>query len=156
MKKAFLLASILCWTLILSGCSFYADFVVINKSEDFVQVIYEATESLTPKYANLKEFDNSNGTQWREMSQDRYKIDNEKRIIEVNLAPNEVLLVRSVDASWVKTNPYEALRMKTLKVIGKEDSIELEGNQVFERFEPQKLRWVLFGPDIGAYVIDYK
>jgi hypothetical protein len=48
------------------------------------------------------------------------------------------------------------LSIKTLKIAGKNGSIELNGNQVFEHFEPKTLCWALFGPDTGAYVIYYK
>lgn len=155
-KKILLLCLVVCSTLILSGCSFSADFVVINNSADFIDVKYEINESLPPKFAKSEEFNNSNGTEWRELSQDRYKIDEQKRIVEVKLAPNEALRVESVDAYGIKTNPYGELSIKTLKIAGKNGSIELNGNQVFEHFEPKTLRWALFGPDTGAYVIYYK
>ena len=156
MKKILLLCLILCLTFILSGCSFFADFVVINNSVDFIDVKYEINGSVPPKFAKSKDFNNSNGTEWREFSQDRYKIDEQKSIVEVKLAPNEALRVKSVDASRIKTNPYGELSIKTLKIVGKHGSIELNGTQVFESFEPKTLRWTLFGPDTGAYVIYYK
>jgi hypothetical protein len=156
MKKLFLLSLIIYSSLILSGCSFYADFVVMNNSKDVIQISYETSASLPPKFAKSEEFNNSNGTEWRELPQDRYKIDDEKRIVEVSLAPDEVLRIKSVDASRIKANPYSELNMKTLKIVGKNGSIELKDNQVFEHFEPKTLRWVLFGPDTGAYVLYYK
>ncbi|HEX8638955.1 MAG TPA: hypothetical protein VF692_12880 [Pyrinomonadaceae bacterium] len=156
MKKIFLLCLVVCSTLILSGCSFRADFVVINNSQDFIDVSYEINDSMPPKFANIEAFDNSNGTEWRELPQDRYKIDDQKRMVEVKLASNEALRIESVDAARIKTNPYSELSIQTLKITGKYGSVELKGNQVFENFEPKTLRWALFGPDTGAYVIYYK
>ena len=151
---------IFCSAIILSGCSFVADFVVINESEDFIEIVYETKnkpdyKSIKPYLLDLKDF-NNNKKEWREFPQDRYKIDNEKAIVEVKLAPNEVLRFESVDASRIQEKPYEELNTNRIKISGKNGVINLEGNQVFDQSKPKTSGWVLFGPSVGTYAIYYK
>ena len=160
LERLFLVILIACSILILSGCSFVADFVVVNNSGDFIEISYETKnkpgyKSITPYLVNLNDF-NNNKKEWREIPQDQYKIDSEKPTVEIKLAPNEVLRFESVDASRIQLNPYEELNTKRIKISGKNGSITLEGNQVFEQLKPQTSRWILFGPETGTYAIFYK
>ena len=96
MKRLFLLAIVLCSTLILSGCEAFSDFVIINQSDDFIEVVYElktGRKSITPNYTTLKEF-NDNKFHWQIIPDDRQKFEN--GAVKVTLAPNEVLRIESV------------------------------------------------------------
>jgi hypothetical protein len=159
-KKNFLVNLTIFITVFLSACSFSADFVIVNNSGAFVEVSYETKhkptyKSIKPYLVSLENF-NSGNKEWREVPEDRLKIDNEKPIVEVKVAPNEVLRFESVDAGRIKSDPYDELNTNRLTITGKNGSIILEGNQVFEQLEPQSSRWILFGPDTGTYAIHYK
>lgn len=159
MKKTFLFTSIICSALILSGCQFFSEFVVVNNSEDFIEITYEAINpgysSLTPNFVTLEEF-NKNETKWRIIPKDKHKIDKEKGIVEVKLAPSEVLRIASVNAVRIQEKPYDELNLKNLKIVGKNGSIFLDGIKVFEGFKPVKKSWTVFTPSYPTYVIYYK
>ena len=158
MKRLFLSAIILCSTLILSGCQFFSEFVILNNSDDFIEVVYEAKKpdwkSLTPLYTTLKEFKDKKEN-WRIVPDDRQQLI-EKGIIKIKLASNEVLRIESVDATRFEENPEEEFNTKSLRITGKNASINLEGKQVLEAFKPEYRSWSLITPTYPTYIFDYK
>ena len=158
MKRLILFSLVICLTSILAGCSFYADVVIVNNSNDFLQISYQTKTpnygGLAPRFAPLSEF-NVNRTEWRELSEDRYRIDKESGTLEVKLAPNEALKIQSVDAGRAENNLDEALNLKSLEITAEKGSIILKGNQVYQQFKPEHKGWVLFGPKYSAYVLYY-
>ncbi len=156
MKKSILLILILCSTLFLTGCQFFSDFVIVNNSGDFIEVVYEAKEpgrkSMTPIYTTLNEF-NDKKENWRIIPEDRQKFEN--GAVKVRLAPNEVLQIESVDAPRFEENREKEFNTKSLRIIGKANSINLEGRQVLEAFKPVERSWSLIMPSYPTYILDY-
>jgi hypothetical protein len=158
MKRLILFSVVMCLTSILAGCSFLADVVIVNNSNDFLQISYQAKTpnygELTPRFAPLSEF-SVNRTEWRELSEERYKIDNETGTVEVRLAPHEALNIKSIDAGRAEDNPDKALNLKSLQIASEKGSIILEGDQIYRQFKPEHRGLVLFGPRYSTYVLYY-
>ena len=158
MKRLILFGLVICLTAILSGCSYSADVVIVNNSDHFIQIRYEAKKtdywSLTPFFVPLAEFSISR-TDWRVLSVERYKIDKEKGIVEVSLAPREALRIDAVNAGRAQQNLDEELNLKSLKITAEKGSMTLEGNQIYRQFKPEHKGWVLFGPSYSSYVLYY-
>jgi hypothetical protein len=158
MKQLILILVIVLNVFLLSSCQIYSDFVIVNTSKDFIEVKYELKnvnyKSGVPYFTSLEKF-SKDKYEWQEGSKEQYKIDKENGTVEVRLAPNEVLKVESVDVFWIHEKPYEYFNIKNLNITGKNGSIKIEGNQVFEQFQPEYKGWSLFG-NYPNYVIYYK
>jgi len=158
MKRLILFALVICLTAVMAGCSFFADVVIVNNSDDFLQISYQTKTpddgGLTPRFVSLSEF-SVNRTEWRELSEERYKVDKERGTVEVKLAPNEALKIEHIDASRAQQNLNEEINIKSLKIASEKGTIILEGNQVYPQFKPEHEGWVLFGPKYSSYVLYY-
>jgi hypothetical protein len=160
MKKFTLLSLILSLSIFLSGCSYRVSFIIENLSHSSIVVKYEAKKpnwnDLTPYVKNLNEINNREKS-WEKPTEDKYKFDKEKGFVEVTIEPNQALQVTSVDPFWTYHEPYgDHFNIKMLSIFGQNGSIQIEGNQVFEIFEPQKVKFNLFGPGVSGYIFRYK
>lgn len=155
MKKLILIGLIGCLTVILSGCSYLVDFVIVNNSDDFIEIVCDGYVEFPLKIVTAEEFDKNNIKEWREIPPDRYKISDETKSTKIRVAANEALRITRM-SNDKEENLRKRFDVRRLKISGKNGLIELEGGQVFEGFEPKKQRWVIFGPDATAYTIHYK
>ncbi len=159
MKKIILIGWIICSTIILSACSIKNSFVIINSSDDFIEIYYEQKDLSywidIPASQSSEEFYNDE-RKWREISQERYKIEYEKGIVEIKLAPNEVLRVKNVEISTKKDVLDKELNIRRLKIAGKNGSLLLEGDQVLEQFISKQPKNSWFGSHIQLDAIIYR
>jgi hypothetical protein len=127
-----------------SACSYITDFVVINESEAPAEISYKVKEppngprkiSVIPatKLASQLKSNEKNG--WQALAADRYKIDQENRIIVVKLLPQETLFITSMhhyigpdDPNDVDSFPIEAL-----SIAGSVGSLKSSGKQLLRAF----------------------
>ncbi|MGI8670415.1 MAG: hypothetical protein ACR2J3_11335 [Aridibacter sp.] len=61
-----------------------------------------------------------------------------------------------MDVEKLKKNTYQTLRIKKLKINGKQGNVELEGNQVFNNFKPEMRKWSLLETNHPTYIYYYK
>ncbi len=159
MRRIALIFPVCFLTFVLSGCSYFSRFVVVNDSSESITIKYEAVNpnyrSLTPYFTTLKEF-NSNEAGWQQMFQDDYKINIEKGLVEVKLASDLVLKISSVDAVRIQENPYEELNIKKLEIKSTDGLLKLEGKQIFNSFKPEQKGWSFIQPSYPTYVLYYK
>src|SRR5687768_6405012 len=131
MKHSNLALVILFLVLIMSGCSYGYDFVVINKSDRPIEVQYKLkrhpsgqyAEIMPPAKVTLSEFEKAE-YQWRNLAKDQYQFDDLAKAFKVSVAPDEVLLLDSVSNYGGDENEFA---LDSIKIEGANGSIDLEG-----------------------------
>src|SRR5882762_8438744 len=99
MRRYLILPALAC-LLLFSACSYISNFVVVNESENPVDVRYKIKDSpyevfqLVPEPAKAPatEFGTSDN-QWTVLKSGDYRLDNQTRTITVKLQPREALRV---------------------------------------------------------------
>lgn len=132
------------------------NFVIVNDSGNFVEVIIEGHRDSIPKIMPAKDFDDGDEKEWQDVPQDRYEFDNENKLLKIKIAANEALRIEQMTDRENKEQYREFLNIDRIKIEGENGSVELKGDQVLDNFEAKKRSWVLFGPDTAAYVLRYK
>ena len=139
-KLYFLLPLI--FPLLLAGCSYRYDFVVINKSDVPIEVRYQLkrwTPETPGKFVDFHppakltegEFQKSD-RQWRDVSKDQYAFDNLTGTFTVTVAPDEVLLLQWVSNYQGNENEFDFARVT---ISGSKGTIDLEGRQAQTQFK---------------------
>jgi len=156
MKRLIFTLFIISSTLLLSSCSIFCDFVVINNSNNFLDIQYERKSNELGKGLQYLYLDDlkKGKNEWKELPQDRFEFDQKNSTIKVRLAPNEVFRVEGMDVFYVNKQPDEHFGLKSLSLVGRSGSIKYEGNQVFENFKPEGWDW--FTRNATIYTITYK
>ncbi len=150
----------LTYSIFLCSCSYRVSFIIENRSNSNIAIKYQTKNlyygDLVPRVKSLNDINNRE-ILWEILSEEKYKIDKEKGIVELNLSPNQGFELTTADPFWTHHEPYgDHFNIKTLSISGENGSIEIKGNQVFEIFEAQKVRFNFFGPNVGGYILRYK
>jgi hypothetical protein len=159
MKNFVLLFIVICSILLLTSCSFRVSFIVENLSRGSIIVAYEAKKAPLDNYIpRVKSMNNPNNeNNWEELPSEKYKLDKEKGIIEVNLSSNQALQVAFEDPYDIDKNPYgDDFNLKNISIVGENGSIKVEGNQVFEMFRPENKAWWSPLPNYPNYIFRYR
>ena len=138
MKHSGLSLVILFLVLMMSGCSYRYDFVVINKSDRPIEVQYKLKRHPSGQYADittpakvlLSEFEKAE-YQWRNLAKDQYQFDDLTGTFKVSVAPDEVLLLDFVYNYHGDENQFDLV---SIKLDGASGSINLEGRQAQTQF----------------------
>ena len=133
MKHSVLSLAILFLVLMMSGCSYRYDFVVINKSDRPIEVQYKLkrhpsgqyAEIMPPAKLTLSEFEKAE-YQWRNLAKDQFQFDDQAKTFQVSVGPDEVLLLDSASNYRGDENEFALDR---IKIEGANGSIDLEGRQ---------------------------
>jgi hypothetical protein len=138
MKHRILSLVVLCLVLMMSGCSYRYEFVVINKSDRPIEVQYQLKRHASGQYADintpakvtLSEFEKAE-YQWRNLAKEQYQFDNLTATFKVSVAPDEVLLV---DFALNYSGDESEFDLASIKIDGARGSIDLEGRQAQTQF----------------------
>lgn len=142
MSRRILLLITIMSVLLLAGCSYRYDFVVVNKSEGPIQVQYRLKRHTPetpgkfvdinpPAKLTLQDFQKSKH-EWRNLSKDEYGWDNPTGTFTVSVAPDEVLLV---DYTYNYDGSEDQFDLASIKITGAKGSIDLEGKQAQTQFK---------------------
>jgi hypothetical protein len=145
MKQGILFLVILFLIVMMSGCSYRYDFVVINKSDRPIEVQYKLkrytpetpgkyVDINTPAKVTLSEFEKSE-YQWQNLANDQYQFDNLTGTFKVSVAPDEVLLV---DFAYNYRGDENEFDLASIKIDGASGSIDLEGRQAQTQFRIER------------------
>lgn len=151
MKRQNILIIIIISVIIVSACSVRNDVVVVNDSDEPIEVQYQfepntstSTPSPTPirppAKLNAKEI-LASGRQWRDVPEEQFHYDNLTGRVTVTLAPAEALLI-----GYVYNHNAYYLNLANLSITGEWGSIRLEGRQAHTQFREES----------GSYLIRYK
>jgi len=128
--------------LVLSGCSYRYDFVVINASEGTIAVQYQLKRWTpvspgkdvnveAPAKVSVEEFQKAEYN-WRELSRDDYLFDKVTGTFIVNVLPGEVLLIDHTSNYLGDESQFDLAR---IKITGAKGSLELDGHQAQTQFK---------------------
>lgn len=143
-KRIVLLSGILCSTLILSGCSYFAEFVVANYSENEAVVYFEFGKpgdnipgNPQAMYTSVSDVSDRE-VNWSELS-DRVEWGSTCCSVRARLLPGEALLLTRVDLREV--GGQFGSGMKTLSIFRNDGSVTYSGAEVFRSFTPENYSW---------------
>lgn len=154
MKRAILLTLILCSTMLLSSCSYGYDFIIVNSSNDVIEIEYKWNENLysTPYKFQFASFDGKTFDKLEAIDGfTKEEIDSaeESNIFRISLEPKQALRIHSISNVEDKnfdTKVHESFRINFISLKGRSGSIELTDDQV----------WFQFRKMGGWYFINYK
>jgi hypothetical protein len=134
---------------LLSGCSYSYDFVVVNRSAGVVKVQYTMKSSGPqsgtlflfgpPAKVSLREFEKAE-FEWQTLPEEQYRTDDFTEGFIVNLEPDEVLRVDSITNYSRKEDEFA---IASIKLQGVNGSIDLEGKQAQMQFKGSDTKYVL-------------
>lgn len=159
MKRLILGLLLLCYLAVLTGCSFWADFVLVNNSGETLKVRYKLheTEAMPLVFpmlsvATIEQFEESNT--FNRLPNDRFEVDAEKRSYSVTLNDQEVLFLTRTDIRDIDDEPVFKSGMSELSIESQTGLVSFSGDQVFPQFVPQ--RKALFPTVPTLYTITFK
>ena len=101
LAKEFILALLITHLLLLTSCSYFTDFVIINESSQTIQIRYKVKKSTAgplavsgiPATIKASQLSTHGGQEWRELATDQYKLlqEGNNEIVVVDIGPNEAL-----------------------------------------------------------------
>jgi len=139
MQRIALLALLL-GTSLLTACSFFTDFIVINDSQQPIELTYRfkfAGMITNPATAPRSQVSTRRPEHWQELSADRYDVDRVSRTVKLRLMPAEALRVESLSNYSSHDGHAGALSIDELTVRGTNGEIVLRGDQVRLNFIKQ-------------------
>jgi len=154
MKRIVLLSLILCSIILLSGCSYVDDFIIVNNSNGVIEIEYKWKEELhsSPYKFRFERFDGKTFNKLETIdSFTKEQIDSaeEKNIFQISLEPKQALRIHAISNFEDKdfdTKVDTSFRINFLSLKGINGSIELTGDQV----------WFQFRKMDKGYFINYK
>lgn len=151
----------LCFLLVVMGCNTYRDFVIVNMSNETIEIEYEVlyikVGDSSPNIMSIEEFNSKKG-QWLSpnQSENAYTIDDKNNTIKVKVLPNQVFRIDTVDIDKIERSSDVKYRIKSLKITGKQGELMLSGNQVFNNFQQEVRDWSLLDKNAPTYIYHYK
>ena len=148
-----LLVFILCAACVCAGCSFSSDFVILNNSDQPVQVTYTLAESGSdvPSITGtgtpaVLDVDDLRGRDWRPLSKDEYSFDPPTRTVTVSLPPNQALLIDGGGEWRSDSECPSGFDIERVQLIGIKGWKVVEGDNACKSFVVLPKRFYTFGP----------
>lgn len=148
MKRKILFFILLPLVLSLSGCSISYTYVLINETDQPIEVVYklkrvspeapaEYVSNEGPALLTVKELEKSK-YEWHELTSDQYEFDRTTGTYKVSLGPDEVLRVTSNGGG------DDDFDIASISIRGAKGSVELKGDQTRAQFKGESdTRYVL-------------
>jgi hypothetical protein len=131
----------------LTACSYAVEFVVINESDQPIEISCQAEGSGDPvaiigplSMTNTSQLRNGN-LEWRKLSDGEYQVDRENRIVTARAMPNEALLIERVHWSEVQDDGSISLPIERITIVGANGEISLQGREVSKNFTSET-KWL--------------
>lgn len=158
MQKISISVFVIIFVVLLSGCSYRAQFLLINRSGKEITVRYRIhnTEKMMAfpmlGIATLMQFEDDNT--YNPLPADRFTVDREKLEYTVGLNDQEVLFLTMADIRDIHDEPVFKSGISELSIKSDSGEVSFSGDKVFSQFEPG--RRGLFPADPLLYKITYK
>ena len=129
--------------LLLAACSYKTEFVVINESDQSINIRYKVKDfpgpfapPVTPATIVASQLNMHGDQQWEVLTPAQYQIDQENRTITVRLMPHEALRVASMHKYGGHNNLRDAehFPIEEIVIMGSADELVLKGQQALETF----------------------
>lgn len=147
-RRYLLLPYLLACVCTLTGCSNLTNFVVINASDQSVEVRYRIKKPIDPQMPSriphinpgilsVSELDRQ--IAWRELSASQYTADTVNRTVTVTLKPDEAMRIdqlRLGEDQAGKMDGFDGFAIEEISLVGAYGEIHLAGEQVGRSFIP--------------------
>ena len=137
MRKGLLIGIVAC-ALLLAGCSYRCEFVMVNHSASPILVEYtlksprRSVDINEPAKLTLEEFNKANHN-WRDVPKDAYQLDNSTSTFTVNVDPGEALLVEhGINCGGREESQFD---LALIKITGAHGTILANDHQAFSLFK---------------------
>lgn len=135
-----------------TACSFPIDFVVVNDSDNPIDVrlkIFGFPGETLERFELLAKMTTSQlgSGEWQDLPTSEYRIDHENRIITARVMPGEALRVARVPDSDMRDGEPTSFSIDEITLAGAHGEISLQGQQVRKAFAEQTER---------IYILTYK
>lgn len=159
MRYAFT-ALLLLFALTLAACSFSTNFVVINASDQPIQIRYKIAQTgIDPLVAARKPAtlptSRISTREWQELPSTQYGFDHDGRVVTVSLSPGVGLRIHQ-GGEWDEHYAGENFTIEELDIKGANGEINLKGDQVYKGFVPVRSAFYTFGPPTTLLTLTYK
>lgn len=131
---------------LLTACSYITNFVIVNESDQPIEVRYRVRDfpgafypPETPATMTARELRAGN-KKWRELSDAQYEVNSERRIVTVRVPPGEALLVERVVRLGMQVNDAEeaeSFLIEELAIRGAHGEMRFQGEQARKVFAPE-------------------
>ena len=146
-KRSLRLVSILAATVLIAGCSYRADFVLVNDTEEVLTVQFFVEKTTLFRFpvtngglATIEQHE-ADFRDYDPIPEDRVSISSDRRFATVLLMPKEVLLLVSRDIRDISDEPVLKSGISRLSIRSSRGVVKFEGDQIFKQFEPSKWAW---------------
>lgn len=137
--RRFLLISLIVYVAVLTGCSYLTDFAVVNQSNDTIKIRYRIknhpgpfTTPVPPATVPTSRLNAKHNQDWRELTREAYRLDQETREVVVELGSQEALRIarlHNYERNGENTDADE-FPVEEIVVTGKSGELKLVGEQV--------------------------
>lgn len=144
MKRFAVLVLTLLLAILLSGCSYGYDFMIVNNSEAVLEIEYRWQGSLasTPYKFRYENFDGKTFSKQEPIDGSFTKEDFESaerdKVFQVSLEPKQALrifVIYNVEKDKIESKLDESFNINHLKLMGSKGTIEMTGKQVWLQFQ---------------------
>jgi hypothetical protein len=144
-----LIFSMLVWVSLLTACSYLTNFVVVNSSDQIVEVRYKVKKPgqsvsgilmlpIKPAIKPASQIEEQNP--WRDLSTSEFTFDPDNRIVTISLKPGDALRIEQrnlVDGPQDERNQASNFAIEEIILEGANGVIRLEGEHARKSFLPQ-------------------
>lgn len=132
MKSFFYFALLVCSLVFLSSCTLIKYFIVVNSSDEDIEIQYETKK---PSDLPLEVTTESNldalgffQKAWDRLPIEQYNLSEDKRIVKVRLKPHQAVKIGSGDPYYLNKGDDSYFDLKTLEIKGKNKEIYFENS----------------------------
>lgn len=155
MKRFGVLVLILLFAILLSGCSYGYDFMIVNNSDAVLEIEYRWQGNLasTPYKFRFENFDGKTFSKLEPIegsfTEEDFELAERAKFFRVSLEPKQALriyAIYNVERDKVEGKLDESFNIDYLKLKGNKGTIEITGKQV----------WIQFQQTQGNYFMIYR
>jgi hypothetical protein len=145
-SRGLLLICLLTATLLLAGCSYLTEFVIVNASDQPIKVQYQVKKPPNPQSPNRLPMSPEvkaasqlqKEVEWRELSASQYSFDPDTRIAIIQLMPGEAVRIEVIDLVDKQDSDIASrFAIEEIDISGANGEIKLQGEQARKSFVPE-------------------
>lgn len=136
--RILILVPVACVALLFVSCSYSTDFVVVNKSNQPIEVLYKVNNNRgplasldKPSTTGVSELNDKGGQNWTPLASNQYVFDEASRTVTVRLEAGKALRVVTMFHYFGHHDPQDAANypIEYINLTGASGSVTLAGDQ---------------------------
>lgn len=158
MRRFLPLILLLLLTITLASCSYSTDFVVVNDTDNRIEVVYRikpsppgppSLEGIEPMAVSAANLEVKGISKWTKLEPHRFRIDQVNRTVTVAVSAHEGLRITSMPHYIGDEDPNDVQNfpIQEVSVAGKDGEMRFTGDEARKAFEKKSLT---------LYVLSYK